>query len=125
MTMPATEPATTAPPVWREVGRAIAERGAKRCFGLVGGANFKVTHALTELGVEFIAARHEGGAVTMADVAARLGHDLTVASVTAGPRSPQAAPRSGGARKERHAAAGGCGRCRGRRRSFQFQHPAG
>jgi thiamine pyrophosphate-dependent acetolactate synthase large subunit-like protein len=85
MTMPATEPATTAPPVWREVGRAIAEMGAKRCFGLVGGANFKVTHALTELGVEFIAARHEGGAVTMADVAARLGHDLTVASVTAGP----------------------------------------
>jgi len=59
--------------------------GAKRCFGLVGGANFKVTHALTEFGVEFIAARHEGGAVTMADVAARLGRDLSVASVTAGP----------------------------------------
>jgi thiamine pyrophosphate-dependent acetolactate synthase large subunit-like protein len=85
ITMPATEPATTAPPVWREVARAIAEMGAKRCFGLVGGANFKVTHALTEWGVEFIAARHEGGAVTMADVAARLGHDLIIASVTAGP----------------------------------------
>jgi thiamine pyrophosphate-dependent acetolactate synthase large subunit-like protein len=72
-------------PVWKEVARAIAEMGAKRCFGLVGGANFKVTHALTELGVEFIAARHEGGAVTMADVAARMGRDLVVASVTAGP----------------------------------------
>jgi thiamine pyrophosphate-dependent acetolactate synthase large subunit-like protein len=84
------DPATTLTPVWREVARAIAETGAKICFGLVGGANFKVTYALSELGVEFIAARHEGGAVTMADVAARLGQkrlgrDLTVASVTAGP----------------------------------------
>lgn len=78
------QPATLTP-VWKEVARAIAATGARRCFGLVGGANFKVTHALTELGVEFIAARHEGGAVTMADVAARLGGDLTVASVTAGP----------------------------------------
>jgi thiamine pyrophosphate-dependent acetolactate synthase large subunit-like protein len=72
-------------PVWREVARAIAEMGARRCFGLVGGANFKVTHALTELGVAFIGARHEGGAVTMADVAARLGGGFMVASVTAGP----------------------------------------
>jgi thiamine pyrophosphate-dependent acetolactate synthase large subunit-like protein len=72
-------------PVWREVARAIADSGAKRCFGLVGGANFKVTLGLTELGVDFIAARHEGGAVSMADVAARLTRDLTVVSVTAGP----------------------------------------
>ena len=74
-----------ATPVWREVARAIAGLGAKRCFGLVGGANFKVTLGLTDLGVEFIAARHEGGAVSMADVAARLTRDLTVVSVTAGP----------------------------------------
>jgi thiamine pyrophosphate-dependent acetolactate synthase large subunit-like protein len=84
LTLPA-EQAAPSTPVWREVARAIAEMGARRCFGLVGGANFKVTYALSELGVEFIAARHEGGAVTMADVAARLGRDLTVASVTAGP----------------------------------------
>jgi acetolactate synthase I/II/III large subunit len=83
-TLPAHQVATLTP-VWREVARAIAGMGARRCFGLVGGANFKVTHALADLGVEFIAARHEGGAVTMADVAARLGRDLTVASVTAGP----------------------------------------
>jgi thiamine pyrophosphate-dependent acetolactate synthase large subunit-like protein len=79
------EQLATLTPVWKEVARAIAEMGAKRCFGLVGGANFKLTHALVELGVEFIAARHEGGAVTMADVAARLGRDLILASVTAGP----------------------------------------
>lgn len=72
-------------PVWRAVARAIADIGAKRCFGLVGGANFKVTLALTDLGVEFIAARHEGGAVSMADVAARLTRELVVVSVTAGP----------------------------------------
>jgi thiamine pyrophosphate-dependent acetolactate synthase large subunit-like protein len=79
------DPTPNATPVWREVARAIADIGAKRCFGLVGGANFKVTLGLTELGVEFIAARHEGGAVSMADVAARLTRDLTVVSVTAGP----------------------------------------
>src|SRR3954471_23818138 len=71
--------------VWREVARAIADIGAKRCFGLVGGANFKVTLGLTVFGVEFVAARHEGGAVSMADVAARLTRDLTIVSVTAGP----------------------------------------
>lgn len=83
--IPAIHGAAITTPVWKEVARAIAEIGAKRCFGLVGGANFKVTHALAELGVEFIAARHEGGAITMADVAARLSGDLTIASVTAGP----------------------------------------
>jgi thiamine pyrophosphate-dependent acetolactate synthase large subunit-like protein len=72
-------------PVWREVARAVNDAGCKRCFGLVGGANFKVTLALTELGVDFIAARHEGGAVTMADAAVRLSGELTVVSVTAGP----------------------------------------
>lgn len=72
-------------PVWRLVAQAIADAGARRCFGLVGGANFKVTLALTDLGLDFIAARHEGGAVSMADVAARLTRDLVVVSVTAGP----------------------------------------
>jgi thiamine pyrophosphate-dependent acetolactate synthase large subunit-like protein len=72
-------------PAWREVARALADIGARRCFGLVGGANFKVTLGLTELGVDFIAARHEGGAVSMADVAARLTNRLTLVSVTAGP----------------------------------------
>ncbi|UZE50549.1 thiamine pyrophosphate-binding protein [Rhodopseudomonas sp. P2A-2r] len=76
---------STASTVWREVAAAIADMGAKRCFGLVGGANFKVTLALTERGVAYTAARHEGGAVSMADVAARLTRDLTVVSVTAGP----------------------------------------
>src|SRR4030081_3810591 len=83
--MVTTNQAATLTPVWREVARAIADMGAGHCFGVVGAANFKVTHALTELGVDFIAARHECGAVAMADVAARLSRDLTIASVTAGP----------------------------------------
>jgi thiamine pyrophosphate-dependent acetolactate synthase large subunit-like protein len=85
MTSSSPDDDSTTTPVWREVARAIADIGAKRCFGLVGGANFKVTLGLTDLGVEFIAARHEGGAVSMADVAARLTRDLTIVSVTAGP----------------------------------------
>jgi thiamine pyrophosphate-dependent acetolactate synthase large subunit-like protein len=85
MTLASLHNASALIPVWREVARALADSGAKRCFGLVGGANFKVTLALSELGVDFIAARHEGGAVSMADVAARLTRDLTLVSVTAGP----------------------------------------
>ncbi|WP_167858731.1 thiamine pyrophosphate-binding protein [Methylobacterium nonmethylotrophicum] len=72
-------------PVWRQVAQALCDHGAIRCFGLVGGANFKVTHALTELGIPFVSARHEGGAVTMADASARLTGALTIVSVTAGP----------------------------------------
>lgn len=71
--------------VWREVARAIADAGAARCFGLAGGANFKVTQALTEFGVSYVAARHEAGAVTMADASSRLSGELVVVSVTAGP----------------------------------------
>src|SRR5258707_300230 len=85
MTSSSSDDDSTTTPVWREVARALADIGAQRCFGLVGGANFKVTLGLTDLGVEFIAGRHEGVAVSMADVAARLTRDLTIVSVTAGP----------------------------------------
>ena len=45
--LPATQINSALTPVWREVARAIADAGARRCFGLVGGANFKVTLALS------------------------------------------------------------------------------
>ena len=54
------------------VGRALAELGVKRAFGVVGSGNFHVTNALVRHGVPFVAARHEGGAVTMADAYARM-----------------------------------------------------
>ncbi|HEU5486644.1 MAG TPA: thiamine pyrophosphate-binding protein [Microlunatus sp.] len=53
------------------VGRAVAELGAGHAFGVVGSGNLAVTNALIAAGVPFVAARHEGGAATMADAYAR------------------------------------------------------
>ncbi len=67
------------------VGRALAELGVKRAFGVVGSGNFHVTNALVRHGVPFVAARHEGGAVTMADAYARMSGTVGVVSVHQGP----------------------------------------
>ena len=42
----------------------LAAYGARRCFGLLGTANFKVSHALVHAGVELISARHAGALAT-------------------------------------------------------------
>ncbi|MGW1719853.1 thiamine pyrophosphate-binding protein, partial [Streptomyces sp. NPDC002156] len=48
------------------VGRALAASGIDHVFGVVGSGNFHVTNALVAAGARFVAARHEGGAATMA-----------------------------------------------------------
>jgi thiamine pyrophosphate-dependent acetolactate synthase large subunit-like protein len=60
------------------VGRAVAELGAAHAFGVVGSGNFWVTNALRAHGVPFTAARHEGGAATMADAFARMSGRVSV-----------------------------------------------
>ncbi|HVQ89766.1 MAG TPA: thiamine pyrophosphate-binding protein [Mycobacteriales bacterium] len=67
------------------VGRAVAQLGADRVFGVVGSGNFHVTNALVAAGAEFVAARHEGGAATMADAYTRMSGRLGVLSVHQGP----------------------------------------
>ncbi|MFI9591064.1 thiamine pyrophosphate-binding protein [Nonomuraea sp. NPDC052265] len=67
------------------VGRALAERGVRTAFGVVGSGNFHVTNALVEHGVRFVAARHEGGAATMADAYARMSGEVAVVTVHQGP----------------------------------------
>jgi thiamine pyrophosphate-dependent acetolactate synthase large subunit-like protein len=67
------------------VARDIAGYGARRCFGLLGTANFKISHALFEAGVELISARHEGNAASMADAYAKATGELTLVSVHSGP----------------------------------------
>ncbi|MFC4119731.1 thiamine pyrophosphate-binding protein [Nonomuraea zeae] len=67
------------------VGRALAARGVRTAFGVVGSGNFHVTNALVEGGVRFVAARHEGGAATMADAYARMSGQVGVVSVHQGP----------------------------------------
>lgn len=66
------------------VGRTLARLGAGHCFGVVGSGNFEVTNALRAHGVPFTAARHEGGAATMADAYARMTNTVALVSVHQG-----------------------------------------
>lgn len=67
------------------VGRALCAAGVGQVFGVVGSGNFHVTNAMIAAGARFVAARHEGGAATMADAYARTSGTVAVVSVHQGP----------------------------------------
>ena len=67
------------------IGRAVAQLGVRDFFGLVGSGNFHLTNALQASGARFVAARHETGAVTMADAYARASGRVGVCTVHQGP----------------------------------------
>src|SRR6202165_1636946 len=73
------------PTVAAVIAGNLAAFGAQRCFGLLGTANFKISHALVEAGVEFVSARHECNAASMADAYAKATGELTLVSVHSGP----------------------------------------
>jgi thiamine pyrophosphate-dependent acetolactate synthase large subunit-like protein len=73
------------PIVAAAIAQDLASYGARKCFGLLGTANFKISHALVEAGVELISARHEGNAASMADAYAKSTGELTLCSVHSGP----------------------------------------
>ena len=66
-------------------GRALAALGVDVVFGLLGSGNLTLTNALRDAGVPFVAARHEGGAICMADGYARVSGRLAACSVHQGP----------------------------------------
>jgi acetolactate synthase I/II/III large subunit len=66
------------------VGTALARLGVRQVFGVVGSGNFHFTNALTAGGARYVAARHEGGAATMADAYARMSGRLAAVSVHQG-----------------------------------------
>jgi thiamine pyrophosphate-dependent acetolactate synthase large subunit-like protein len=67
------------------VGSTLARLGVDTAFGLMGSGNLVATNALVAGGATFHAARHEGGAVAMADGWARATGRVGVASVHQGP----------------------------------------
>lgn len=93
----APDPATVA----ELVGHALAHLGAGHCFGVVGSGNFAVTNALRGAGVPFTAARHEGGAATMADAFSRMSGTVALVSVHQGCGLTNAATGIGEAAKSR------------------------
>jgi thiamine pyrophosphate-dependent acetolactate synthase large subunit-like protein len=66
------------------VGQTLAHLGVGHAFGVVGSGNMTVTNALRSNGVPFTAARHEGGAVTMADAYARMSDTLALVTTHQG-----------------------------------------
>ncbi|MEV0584979.1 thiamine pyrophosphate-binding protein [Nonomuraea sp. NPDC050310] len=66
-------------------GRVLAALGCRTAFGVVGSGNFHLTNALVAAGTRFVAARHEAGAVTMADAHARLTGSVGLVTVHQGP----------------------------------------
>ncbi len=66
------------------VGRALTAAGISQVFGVVGSGNFHVTNAMVAAGSTFVAARHEGGAATMADAFARMSGTVSAVSVHQG-----------------------------------------
>lgn len=67
------------------VGRTLAQLGVTSVFGVVGSGNYVVTDALVRAGATFTAARHEAGAVGMADGYFRASGRVAAASVHQGP----------------------------------------
>lgn len=67
------------------VGRTLAELGIESVFGVVGSGNYVATDALVRGGARYVAARHEAGAVGMADGHYRATRQCAAASVHQGP----------------------------------------
>ncbi|WP_445282557.1 thiamine pyrophosphate-binding protein [Streptomyces sp. DSM 118148] len=69
----------------RAVAQTLAGSGIRHAFGVVGGGNILATAALTAAGVRYTAARHEGGAMAMADAHFRATGDVAICTTTHGP----------------------------------------
>ncbi|MEP9395361.1 thiamine pyrophosphate-binding protein [Gordonia sp. VNQ95] len=75
---------TYGPTVADVVGRVLADLGVGHAFGVVGSGNFVMTNALRAGGVPYTAARHEGGAATMADAYSRMSGRVGVVTLHQG-----------------------------------------
>ncbi|MDR7330844.1 thiamine pyrophosphate-binding protein [Corynebacterium guangdongense] len=70
--------------VAERIAQTLVELGVDQLFGVVGSGNFHLTNHLRDKGVPFVAARHEGGAATMADAYARMSGKLGVVTTHQG-----------------------------------------
>lgn len=66
------------------IGRTVAGLGVSHVFGLVGSGNFDLSNSLTHAGAAFVPARHEMGAVVMADAYSKVTGRLGVVTVHQG-----------------------------------------
>jgi acetolactate synthase-1/2/3 large subunit len=66
-------------------GQALADEGVRAAFGVVGNGNFLAVAGLMAGGARYVAARHEGGAIAMADAYYRATGEVAVCTTTYGP----------------------------------------
>ena len=73
-------------PVWQHIAAAVAAEDVEAVFGVIGLGNMQLAvHLASEYGVAYHPARHESGAISMADGYARATGRPGVCTVTAGP----------------------------------------
>lgn len=70
--------------VFEKVAETLIGLGVRQVFGVVGSGNYDVTKALIARGATYVAARHEGGAASMADAFGRVGSSVPVISLHQG-----------------------------------------
>ena len=72
--------------VYEAIGETLKKLEVQATFGLMGDGNLRfMTYLADTIGIPYYAARHEGGAVAMADGYARVSGRVGVCSVTQGP----------------------------------------
>lgn len=71
--------------VAQAVGETLCRLGARHVFGLIGSGNIVLANAMVAGGARFVAARHEGGAITMADAYARVTGRVGICTLHQGP----------------------------------------
>lgn len=73
------------PQVYDVLADHLVRLGADTLYGVVGSGNFFIAEALRQRGVRFVAARHEAGALAMADAWARVTNRVGLCTVHMGP----------------------------------------
>src|SRR3954471_10212839 len=71
--------------VAQAVARTLVQGGVRTAFGVLGSGNFLLANALRDAGATFYAARHENGAMTMADGYGRASGRVAVCTTHQGP----------------------------------------
>jgi acetolactate synthase-1/2/3 large subunit len=67
------------------VTRTLADSGVMDAFGVVGNGNFLAVTGLVADGIRYVQARHEGGAMAMADAYYRVTGEVGICTTTYGP----------------------------------------
>ena len=100
--------------VYEAIGETLKRLEVQATFGLMGDGNLRfMTYLADELGIPYYAARHEGGAVAMADGYAIVTGRVGVCSVTQGPGVTNTLTAFDLGAQSQHADVTPCGRYRG------------